>query len=187
MTTRQDLSLSESEIGALTKLEKECASRPNFRLYRRCRAILALGCHKVRKSEIATLLGVTKRMVINWVNLYKAYGIKGLELEKCGGSKARLIESQKQRLSEIIESGPEVYGLDTAVWTSPIVREVVLKEFGIRYDVSHIRRILNRLGFSFQYPRVHLSKADHEKQKHWLENEYPTVKKSQNGRRCGSV
>jgi len=181
------LNLSESEVEALLKLEKESSCRSDFRLYRRCRAILAIGWHKVRQYEVARLLGVSKRMVINWVNLYKAEGLDGLELEKCGGSKARLNDDQKARLSEIIESGPEVYGLDTAVWTSPLVREVVVKEFGIKYDVSHIRRILDKLGFSCQYPRVHLSKADHKKQKQWLENEYPTIKKSQKAKRGGNV
>jgi len=177
MPARLELNLSESEIESLEKLEKESAARPDFRLYRRCRGILAVGFHKYRKSEVAKLLGVTRRVVIKWVKLYKADGIKGLELEKCGGSKARLTDDQKQRLSEIIENGPEAYGFDTAIWTSPIVREVVLTEFGIRYDVSHIRRILNMLGFSCQYPRIHLSKADHKKQKQWLENEYPAIKK----------
>jgi transposase len=186
MQERLTLCLSDAEIEALMKLEKESAARPDFRLYRRCRGILAVGFHKYRKSEVAKLLGVTRRVVIKWVNLYKESGIKGLELEKCGGSKPRMNESQKQRLSQIIEDGPEAYGFDTGIWTSPIVRDVVFKEFGIHYDASHIRRILNKLGFSCQYPRVHLAKADYKRQKQWLENEYPAIKKSLRGKRGGS-
>lgn len=182
MGKRLDLSFSESEIDALMKLEKESASRQDLRLYRRCRGIIGVGFHKSSKTEVSKLLGVTKRMVNKWIKLYVEHGIKGLELGKCGGSKPRLTETQKQQLSRIIEAGPEAYGYDTAIWTSPIVRDVVQKEFGIVYDVSHIRRILNKLGFSCQYPRVHLAKADHERQKRWLETEYPAIKKSRRER-----
>lgn len=181
-----DLSFSESEIDALMKLEKESAIRQDLRLYRRCRGIIGVGFHKSSKAEVGKLLGVTKRMVDKWIKLYIEHGIKGLALGKCGGSKPRLTDTQKQQLSRIIEGGPEAYGYDTAIWTSPIVRDVVKKEFGIVYDVSHIRRILNKLGFSCQYPRVHLAKADHKRQKQWLENEYPAIKKSLKGKRGGS-
>lgn len=187
MGKKLNLSFSESEIDALMKLEKESVIRQDFRLYRRCRGLIAVGFHKSSKAEVAKILGVTKRTIDKWIRLYVDNGIKGLELGKCGGSKSRLTEAQRQQLSRIIEEGPQAYGYDTAIWTSPIVRDVVKKEFGIVYDVSHIRRILNKLGFSCQYPRVHLAKADQNRQKQWLKNEYPAIKKkSFGGKRGGS-
>lgn len=172
------LELSYEEFCVINKLEKESYKNRDIRLYKHCQALIAFGYDKVKKIQVAKAHGVTTHSINNWIKLYKEKGIEGLKLLPCGGSKAKLTDEQMQTLAQIIKDGPEEYGLDTAIWTSPIVREVVITEFGVQYDVSHIRRILDKLKFSVQYPRVQLAKADLKKQRNWLEKEYPAIKKS---------
>jgi transposase len=77
----------------------------------------------------------------------------------------------------MIREGPENSGLDTGVWTAPIIAGLVKQRFGIAYSPSQIRRVLHELGFSLQYPRQELSQADKKRQATWIEEELPEVKK----------
>ncbi len=177
MPAPTSLLLSHSDFLAIRQLEQESLSQKNFRLYCRCRALIAFGYSNVRKRDVVLSLDITSQALNKWIRLFKKSGVNGSKLGTCGGSQSRLTKQQLESLSQIVLAGPEAYGYDTAIWTSPLVREVVIKEFGVKYDVSHIRRILNKLGFSVQYPRVHLSKANHKLQKKWIEAEYPDIKK----------
>jgi transposase len=71
--------------------------------------------------------------------------------------------------------------MDTGVWTSPIIVDLVKLRFRIAYSPSQIRRVLHELGFSLQYPRQELSKADKKRQATWLKEELPEKKKSPRG------
>ena len=44
------------------------------------------------------------------------------------------------------------YGLETGIWTSPLVRQVIEGEFGQRYHAEHVRKLLQQLGYSVQRP-----------------------------------
>jgi transposase len=112
-----------------------------------------------------------------WIRRVKKEGISGLLDKKYPGARPKLESAQKDKLVQIVEQGPEIYGLDTGVWTGPLIKEVILKEFGVTYHVSQVRRILHQLGFTVQYPRVRLSKADVEKQRTWLRETLPAIKK----------
>jgi transposase len=93
------------------------------------------------------------------------------------GKKPRLSLDQKKELAIMVRQGPEDSGLDTGVWTSPIIADLVKRRFGISYSPSQIRRVLQELGFSVQYPRQELSKADGKLEATWLEEELPDIKK----------
>ena len=49
-------------------------------------------------------------------------------------------------------------------WTSPLVREWILREFGIVYADRGVLKLLHRLGFSHTRPTYTLAKADPAKQ-----------------------
>jgi transposase len=78
----------------------------------------------------------------------------------------------------MVRQGPENSGLDTGVWTAPIIADLVSLRFNIAYSPSQIRRLLHELGFSLQYPRQEPSEADKKRQATWLEEELPEIKKS---------
>jgi transposase len=84
---------------------------------------------------------------------------------------------EKRELALIIKDGPEKSGLDTGVWTSPLIVDLVERSFEISYSASQIRRILHELGFSVQYPRRELAEADDKQQATWVQEELPAIKK----------
>ena len=77
----------------------------------------------------------------------------------------------------MVESGPVAYGLNTAVWTSPLLAQVIAEEFSVTYHPGHVRRLLGTLGFSVQRPTTRLVQADPVKRRRWTRYQCPNLKK----------
>ena len=92
------------------------------------------------------------------------------------GRPSALTQKQRHELSDILESGPVSYGLDTATWSSPIIAWVIKEEFGVTYHPGHVRKLLHDLGFSLQRPRRVLAPADAKWQDPWHRHTYPNLK-----------
>jgi putative transposase len=127
--------------------------------------------------EAAAILDVGRSSVQRWIGRYRRGGVGGLRKGPFPGSRSSLPPEQKEELASLIEGGPENAGLDTGVWTAPIIADLVKRRFGVSYSASQIRRILHGLGFSLQFPRRKLSGADRRLQANWLRNELPKIKK----------
>jgi len=98
------------------------------------------------------------------------------------GRPGRLTEAQRCRLGDILDSGPVAYGLDTGIWTSPMIAWVIEEEFGTVYHPGHVRKLLHGLGFSVQRPRRLLARADASEQDRWRRHTYPNLKKKPKAR-----
>ncbi|MGC8907054.1 MAG: IS630 family transposase [Desulfomonilaceae bacterium] len=130
-------------------------------------------------EEAARICEVARSTVGEWIRKYRQGGLEGVKQRGPYAGKApKLSPSQYQELREIIRGGPEAAGLDTGVWTAAVVAEAPRKRFGVRLSLSQICRTLRKLGFSVQYPRQKLSKADKERQRTWVEITLPAIKKS---------
>src|SRR2546429_3264983 len=69
-------------------------------------------------------------------------------------------------------------GLETGIWTSPLVRQVIAEEFGQAYHPGHVRKLLQQLGYSVQRPTTRLVQADLKQQRKWVRYTYPNLKKN---------
>jgi len=88
-----------------------------------------------------------------------------------------LTAEQRTQLCDILDSGPVAYGLDTGLWTSPMLAWVIEEEFGVAYHPGHVRKLLHGLGFSVQRPHRVLARADASEQDRWHRRTYPNLKK----------
>jgi transposase len=147
------------------------------RFARKLHAILLVGKHHLTQDAAAKILDVVPNSVTRWVMAYVDKGVDGLRPKKYPGRKPLLTPDQEHRLSKIIENGPEAFGLDTGIWTGPIIRDVIERRFKIKYSVEQARRILHKLGFSIQYPKHVLSEASQSAQERWLRHVLPAIKK----------
>jgi transposase len=93
------------------------------------------------------------------------------------GRPSELTGKQRQQLGDILDSGPVAYGLDSGIWTSPMITWVIEEEFGVQYHPGHVRKLLHGLGFSVQRPRRVLARADAAAQDRWHRRTYPELKK----------
>ena len=93
------------------------------------------------------------------------------------GRPVGLHEKQRRQLTDILDSGPVAYGLDTGIWTSPMIAWVIEEEFDIQYHPGHVRKILHEIGFSVQRPKRVLARADAAERDRWQRYTYPNLKK----------
>jgi transposase len=78
---------------------------------------------------------------------------------------------------------PEVAGFNTPLWTCPRVADVIWREFGVRYHVDHIGRVLHGLGWSPQKPERRAHEHDEAGIQRWVKVEWPRIKEMVMGRR----
>jgi len=174
---RPGLRLSDEEREWVI-LERQSAKRNKESGVRnRLRSLLLCDAGKTMQ-EAAETCEVARSTVGEWMRKYREGGVQAVgEKGPYPGKAPQLNPEQQQELREIIQGGPEGAGLDTGVWTAAVAGEVIKKRFGVRLSLSQVRRTLRKLGFSVQYPRQRLSKADRERQRTWVEIELPEIKK----------
>ena len=174
---RSGLRLEKGEALNVHNARVRAQEDGNARFSRKLRAILLVGRDHYTQEAAAEILEVDTNSVTRWVMTYVKKGVEGLRPKKAPGRKPLLNADQEHRLSKIIENGPEAYGLDTGIWSGPIIRDLIERRFKIRYSVEQARRILHKLGFSIQYPKQVLSEASQAAQDRWLRNDLPAIKK----------
>lgn len=164
-------------IAKLLEVRREAQREKAPRLLLRVQGILmSLDGHTT--GDIAHQLKVHRSTVPLWIEHWNRYGEEGLwEGHRCGRP-AGLTESQRQKLSDILDSGPVAYGLDTGIWTSPLVSQIVRDEFHVRYHPGHMRKLLRQLGYSVQRPTTRLAQADSKQKRKWVRYTYPNLKKT---------
>lgn len=142
----------------------------------RIQAII-LSLEKYGPTDIASLLRVPRSCVHEWIKAWNEYRMLGLLEGHRTGRVAKLSEEDKQRLLDIVDSGPVAFGLRTGVWTSPIIAKVIEEEFEVNYHPGHVRRLLKQIGLSVQRPTKKLAAADPKKQNKWIRYTQPNLKK----------
>jgi len=137
--------------------------------------LLSAGGHT--PPEIAGLLQVHRTRVHAWVCNWNEHGPEGIKEGHRSGRPSELTRKQLEQLHDIVESGPVAYGLNSGVWTSPVLAGVIQEEFAVDYHPGHVRKILHRLGCSVQRPTTRLVQADPKAQNKWIRYTYPNLKK----------
>jgi transposase len=161
----------------LLVLRQEAQTDKAPRVALRLQAIL-LSADGHTPPAIADLLHVHRSRVHDWVRAWIDHGIEGIKEGHRSGRPGELTSAQHQALHDIIESGPVAYGLNTGLWTSKIVAEVIQEEFGVDYHPGHVRKILHQAGCSVQRPTTRLVQADPKAQRKWTRYTYPNLKKT---------
>lgn len=163
-------------LNKLMELRKQAQADKAPRVALRIQGVM-LSLEKYSASEIAALLHVHRSTVHEWIQSWNEFGEEGLYEGHRSGRPAALLPTDRERLIDIVDSGPLAYGLQTGVWTSPIIAGVIEDEFAVRYHPGHVRKLLKAMGFSVQRPTTSLIQADPKQQNKWTRYTYPNLKK----------
>jgi transposase len=143
---------------------------PRERLRRKGYGLLARG---VRKVEIAHRLHVPWQRIWEWDNRRKKMGPQSWRDIPQPGRPPKLAPKQRTRLEGILEKGAQVYGYPTDLWTLRRVAEVLRKEWGVRYTLSGVWRMLRKMGFSPQVPMTLALERDEKGIRRWARKIWP--------------
>jgi transposase len=167
----------KAAVAKLLKLRQQAQRDKEPRMMLRIQGILmSLDGHTA--GEIADHLKVHRSTVPLWIDQWNRYGKEGLLEGHRSGRPTALSRQDRERLCDILDSGPVAYGLETGIWTSPLVRHVIEEEFGLQYHTGHVRKLLRQLGYWVQRPTTRLVQADVEQHRKWVRYTYPNLKKT---------
>lgn len=155
------------------ELEKAYA-RGDKRAVRRLSVLIMIG-RRMALASILSLWNVSGQTVYNWLHEFARDGWESLEYEKAPGRPPRLTKSQKRRLAEWIEAGPEACGYASGCWTSILIQDLIWQKFHVLYNRFYVCELLRNLGFSFQKARFVSDHLDADARQRWMESEWPRI------------
>jgi transposase len=109
------------------------------------------------RASAATLGGMDRQTLRDWVHRFNADGPAGLTARKAPGAASRLTAAQRAELAALVEAGPEPEADGVVRWRCIDLKALVRRRFGIDYHERTIGKLLRRLGFTHisQRPRHH--------------------------------
>ncbi|WP_221896747.1 IS630 family transposase [Bathymodiolus japonicus methanotrophic gill symbiont] len=132
-------------------------------------------------KEIARLMGVCEKTIINWLKTFMHKGVGWLigQHYQGRGRKSKLTKDQKNKLVELIKKGPEDNGFHCGIWNTAMIAELIWLKFEVRYNLNYLSSLMKKLGFSYQKARFVTDRQEEEKyeleRKTWLEETLPAI------------
>jgi transposase len=158
-------------------MDKKRAKKPqDWREARRLRA-WELKEKGWSQKAIAEALGVSKAAVSDWMRRGREGGPEALRTQPKSGAPRRLTEEQRERLPALLKQGAEHFGFRGEVWTRRRVASVIEWEFGVRYSLTHVGRLLKALHWSSQKPVERAQQRDEDAIEHWRSQTWPELQK----------
>jgi transposase len=117
--------------------------------------------------------GVSRSSVYAWLKQLMVEGVASLKPKWKGGRPSKLTKTQKKRLYDLVKAGPGAAGFPSACWNAAMIQEMILKAFGVLYNVHYVAELLKNLGFSFQKARFVSDHLDEAKRLAWLTQIWP--------------
>src|ERR1700687_5981299 len=108
----------------LSRLSKEAERDAAYRVAKRLRAVV-LNSEGHTSGELARILQAQRSKGSRWLQLYQAEEVEGLLEGYRSGRPAELTKKQQRQLGDILDSGPVTYGVDSGIWTSPMIAWVI--------------------------------------------------------------
>ena len=106
--------------------------------------------------EIAAALGVTPGAVSQWLRRANLEGREALRHRRDPGRASRLTQDQITRLMALLTGSPQAVGLQCDAWTRGLVKDLILREFGVSYHPAHVSRLVRSYGASLSSASIRL-------------------------------
>jgi transposase len=116
------------------------------------------------RAEVASLTGMDRQTLPDWVHRYNAEGIAGLKSRTGPGREPYLSATQKAELRELVIRGPDPQTHKVVRWCCVDLQAEVARRWNVDVHESTIGKWLDQLGLTRLQPRpVHPKKdADAE-------------------------
>lgn len=127
------IQLSRQTVKAMQRRLQAAYRQDEVRLVRRIQALLDHRVNGVPVAVLSTQWGFSPPCFYAWLTALILNGLNSLGYSSSGGRKAKRTPSQKKRLGELIDAGPEA-GFGSGCWNSILLRLLIEREFGLLYN-----------------------------------------------------
>jgi transposase len=100
------------------------------------------------RAEAATIGGMDRQTLRDWVHRFNAAGPDGLKDNWAGGLPPRLSAEQRAELAQIVEDGPDREKDGVVRWRRVDLQRVIAERFGVDYCERYVGTLLKKIGFS---------------------------------------
>ncbi len=126
--------------------------------------------------EIARSIDIHPNTVSKWVRAWRVGGDEEIASTKASGPPTKLTEPQLAKLRRIIlGKNPRQLNFGSALWTLPIIEDVIEKLFDIRLHKTTVWRLLHRMGLTPQKPVRRAFARDQEQIREWTTTVFPQI------------
>jgi transposase len=126
------------------------------------------------KAAVAQILDVSWVTTNRWSKQLKTKQTRKLDRQRVGRPK-KLSGKQLATLKRILKKGALRYGYPTELWTLKRVAKVIEQEFGVKYNTTHVWRVLKSLGFSAQIPLLKAMERNEKAIHDWISINWPQI------------
>jgi transposase len=145
----------------------------------RLQQIVSLSEEGFSQSDIASLLECSQCWVSKVLLRAQLEGKDNLKAKSFApGKTAALSDTQLQQLQTLLEAEAQAAGFASDGWTRLRVSQLLVERFAVKHDLSHISRILSKLGFTLQKPKRRDYRQNAEAVADWKQERLPQLKKS---------
>jgi len=130
-------------------------------------------------EQIAVMLCRSDKTIRAYLRAYKNGGLEGLEMKYAPGMSCRLTPEQRDALKQVIMNQvPADVGFPAKFnWTLQIIAQYIENTYGFQYSLRGVSRLMERMNMSYTRPTYTLAAADPVKQKIFVEDTFPVLKR----------
>jgi len=125
---------------------------------------------------VAKIVHVHPGTVGKWMMRYRAEGDAMFESRKAAGPVEKLTPKQQDQLRKLIlTKTPRQLQFSFALWTLPLIGELITRKFGIVLHETTVSRMLRRMGMTPQVPTRQAFQRDEDECTRWAKEEFPAI------------
>ena len=145
----------------------------------RHRVVHAIHEEQMSQIEACRIFCVGRTSIHNWLKAHQKGGDVALKAHKRGPKhQSRLVGHQAATVVRLItDRCPDQLKLPFVLWTRDAVCQLIEKRYGISVSVWTVGRYLQHWGFTPQKPLRRAYEQDPQAVQHWLEHDYPTIRR----------
>lgn len=138
------------------------------------------------QAEVARTLAVSRQSVHRWYWEWKSGGTTALRGTERVGRQEMIGVEDHQKILAALTKGAVANGFPNEVWTLERIAILIYRMLKVKYSVSSVWRLMQRLGWSVQRPNKKARERDEKAIKEWKSKRWPAIKKTPNVETHGS-
>jgi len=146
----------------------------SLKLVKRIHVLLALAQGQ-SVHEVAEMLSLGEQTVRDYRNQYLFKGMASLVSQAPPGRPSKLTQTQRQQLAEWIKARPQDSGYTSGCWNTPMIQDLIQRQFGVEYHPHYLCTLLKNMGFSYQKARFVSDHLNEAKRLEWRQTRWPKI------------
>jgi transposase len=168
------LQLSSFTRKHLYRRLKEAYASGSLKLVKRIHALLDLAQGQ-SVHDVAERLALGEQTVRDYRNQFLFKGMASLVYKSPPGRPSKLTKTQRKQLAEWIKVSPQDSGYTSGCWNTPMIQDLIWRQFGVEYHPHYLCTLLKNMGFSYQKARFVSDHLNEAKRLEWRQTKWPQI------------